>query len=364
MCGEEPMKSKLDNYSMDIVNGMIDWVRVIDINHTIVFMNKSMKEKIGDFVGKKCYQGIGLTSPCPDCISEETLRTGKIHIKEEAVGSNVYSVASSPIMDDDEKICGAVEVFRDITREKTLEQSLMEQNKKLNANLCFAKMLQQRLLPEKGKYNDYLSIDYSYIPSEMLGGDLFDVFPIDDQQIAVYIFDISGHGVMSSMLTMFVRQTVRALAEEGRSPSMVLQGLLDKFLGLGLDDENFITILFGVYSPKEKTFIYANGGHNPPILLRKSTARVVYGAGLPVCSLATGNKYQEYNLALEKDDCIYLYTDGITEARNASQELFGIKRLIQAIERYDSINGIIESVETFAKDKLSDDVAMLAIKVL
>jgi hypothetical protein len=78
------MDKKLGKYSLDIINGMIDWVRVIDPDHRIVFMNKAMKDQVGDFTGMKCYQALGLNSPCPDCITDETLRTGRIHKKEVA----------------------------------------------------------------------------------------------------------------------------------------------------------------------------------------------------------------------------------------------------------------------------------------
>jgi sigma-B regulation protein RsbU (phosphoserine phosphatase) len=358
------METKYGQYSTDIINGMIDWVRVIDARHRIVFMNNAMKDQTGDFIGKKCYQGLGLDSPCPNCITDETLKTGRIHLKEETVGGRTFSVASSPIRDETGRVCSAVEVFRDITKEKTLEISIKEQNKKFNANLCFAKMLQQKMLPEKGIVNGYLSIDYSYIPCEMLGGDLFDVFPADDRSTAIYIFDIAGHGIMSSMITMFVRQTVRALAEGGCSPSSVLRGLSQKFNQLGLESDSFITILYGIYHRENSTFTYANGGHNPPLLLRKGSARFVEGTGIPICSLSECCEYQQYKLELERDDFLYLYTDGITEARNTAGEFFGLEGLARAAEQSVSINGIIKSVESFSQGKLTDDIAILSAEIL
>jgi sigma-B regulation protein RsbU (phosphoserine phosphatase) len=358
------MDKKLGKYSLDIINGMIDWVRVIDSDHRIAFMNKAMKDQVGDFTGTKCYQGLGLNSPCPNCITDETLRTGRIHKKEETVNGRVYSVASSPIRDEQGRVCSAVEVFRDITKEKVLEQSIREQNRKFNDDLCFAKTLQQRMLPGKGQVNGCLWVDHTYIPSEMLGGDLFDVFPAGEKTIAIHIFDIAGHGVMSSMMTVFVRQTVRALTEEGRPPSLVLKGLLEKFLGLGLDDESFITILYGIYDQEKSTFMYSNGGHNPPILLRRGSAIVAEGTGLPICSLARGFAYNEYQLDLQRGDCLYLYTDGITEARNEKGEFFGVDGLIRALGRGEGIKGVMESIKDFSKERYHDDIAMLEIMVL
>jgi len=358
------MDKKLGKYSLDIINGMIDWVRVIDSDHRIAFMNKAMKDQVGDFTGTKCYQGLGLNSPCPNCITDETLRTGRIHKKEETVNGRVYSVASSPIRDEQGRVCSAVEVFRDITKEKAMERSIREQNRKFNEDLCFAKTLQHRMLPQKGELNGSFLVDYLYIPCEMLGGDLFDVFPVEGRNTAVYIFDIAGHGVMSSMMTMFVRQTVRTLAEEGCSPPLVLQGLLEKFLGLGLDDEVFITVLYGIYNPEDSVFAYSNAGHNPPIVFKRDGAAVVEGASLPICSLARGFAYNEYQLDLQRGDCLYLYTDGITEARNEKGEFFGVDGLIRALGRGEGIKGVMESIKDFSKERYHDDIAMLEIMVL
>ncbi len=358
------MGNNYEKYSIDIINGMIDWVRVIDKDHNIVFMNKVMKDQVGDFVGMKCYRGIGLDSPCPNCITDETLKTGKTHTKEETVGDRIFSVASSPIRDENGRVSSAVEVFRDITKEKMLEQKIINQNNKLNANLCFAKTLQQKMLPGKGTVNGSVLIDYLYIPSEMLGGDLFDVFPVDDKSTAIYIFDISGHGVMSSMITMFVRQTVRALAEGGCSPSMVLEGLLEKFNKLGLEHDSFITILYGEYNSDSSTFTYSNGGHNPPLLLRSGNTQFAEGTGIPVCCLGREYRYEEYTLKLEKDDYLYLYTDGITETRNSSGEFLGLEGLAGAVRQDNSMASIIKTVYDFSEGRLFDDIALIEVKIL
>jgi sigma-B regulation protein RsbU (phosphoserine phosphatase) len=166
------------------------------------------------------------------------------------------------------------------------------------------------------------------------------------------------------MMTMFVRQTVRTLAEEGCSPPLVLQGLLEKFLGLGLDDEVFITVLYGIYNPEDSVFAYSNAGHNPPIVFKRDGAAVVEGASLPICSLARGCGYREYKLHLEKGDSLYLYTDGITEARNKAGAFFGVDGIIRALEQGKGVEGVIESVKQFSGGRLLDDIAILGAKVL
>ncbi len=125
-----------------------------------------------------------MTARAPTVSPDET-RTGRIHKKEETVNGRVYSVASSPIRDEQGRICSAVEVFRDITREKAMERSIREQNRKFNDDLCFAKTLQHRMLPQKGEVNGSW-ITYTS-PCEMLSGDLSDVFPVGAKYCRLYI---------------------------------------------------------------------------------------------------------------------------------------------------------------------------------
>jgi len=113
----------------DILDGMVDWVRVIDNNGIIIYANKPMEDELGkDIVGKRCYSVIGKGCACTRCITETTIATGVVAEKEEIIGDRVFSVKSSPVRDLNDNIYAAVEVFRDVTKERKLEKEVLKKN--------------------------------------------------------------------------------------------------------------------------------------------------------------------------------------------------------------------------------------------
>ena len=145
--------------------------------------------------------------------------------KEEIIGGRHYSIKSSPVKDSNGEIYAAVEVFRDVTRERKLELDLINKNKKINKDLQFAKRIQEKILPRKGA-NDSLKLDYVYKPSEILSGDMFDMFNIDEDNVGIYISDVAGKGVAASMMTMFIRQSMRVMKDDIKSPSAALENCI------------------------------------------------------------------------------------------------------------------------------------------
>src|SRR5690606_28025437 len=117
------------------------------------------------------------------------------------------------------------------TRERKLELELIERNTKMINDIKFAEKIQRRILPKKGLYKN-VKIDHLYKPSEMLSGDIFDVFIIDEDKLGVYICDVVGHGITASMMTMFVRQTMRSIKDFVVQPSVALTELQKSFSSL------------------------------------------------------------------------------------------------------------------------------------
>lgn len=365
----DPGKNR-EEYSMlnyHVLESMADWVRVVDYNGNILYANKAMKESLGtDVLDKKCYQIHGKINPCGFCISKRSIRAKETVQKEEIIDGKYYSIKSSPIFDEEGKAVAAVEVFRDVTRERRLELELIEKNKKMSNDLLFAKRLQQRILPQKGVYKS-LSIDHLYRPSEMLSGDMYDIFHIDDEHIGVYICDVVGHGVTASMMTMFVRQTMRAIKSEITSPSEALTELQKRFMVLNLGVEKYFTIFYGVYNIKTFEFRYANAGHNcVPIKYNKGSIELLKSTGFPISLLFDEVYYTEKKVSLEKGDEILLYTDGITEVKNFDGIEFGMDRVIDIVKNNSDkvIESIVDKVERFRWGEQEDDFAMLLIEVL
>ncbi|NMB07509.1 MAG: SpoIIE family protein phosphatase [Tissierellia bacterium] len=361
---------KMREYSVlnyQVLESMADWVRVVDYEGNILYANKSMKDSVGnDIIGMKCYRAHGKTEPCGFCISRRSIETRETIQKEEVIMGKYFSVKSSPVLDEDGEVIAAVEVFRDVTRERKLELELIEKNTKMSNDLLFAKRLQNRILPKAGIY-DNIKIEHLYKPCEMLSGDMFDVYYINEDNIGIYICDVVGHGVTASMMTMFVRQTMRAIKDDILSPSTALKELHKKFVALDLGSDKYFTIFSAIYNLKDKSFKYSNAGHNCiPIKFNSNEISLLKTNGFPISLIFNEVDYRENEINLKRGDNILFYTDGITEVKNIHGEEFGMERIIQIIEenKKDILNKIVYNVENFRWGEQEDDFAMVLMEVL
>ena len=359
-----------EDYSMlnyHVLESMADWVKVVDYDCRIIYANSSMKKALGhDIMGKKCEGAHGNTEPCSFCISKRSIERKETIQKEEVINGRFFSVKSSPVMNAEGKAIGAVEVFRDVTRERKLELEIIEQNKKMSKDLMFAKRLQSGILPQKGRYGS-VDIDYLYRPSEMLSGDIFDIYYIDEENLGIYICDVVGNGVTASMMTMFVIHTMRNIKDNNLSPSLVLEDLHRQFTKLNLNADQYFTIFYGVYNIKNKSFKYTNAGHNCiPIKYNQNEIQELKTNGFPISLIFNKINYDENEIQLESGDEILFYTDGITEAKNIECVEFGIERVIEIVEkdRDNILDTLANSVDKFRWKDQQDDLAMVLMKVL
>lgn len=362
-----PVSEFIKDDQFEIVDGMIDWVRVIDRDNTVFYANKKMREDLGeDIVGKKCFEVLCRDKKCEYCISQETLTNGTILKKETELNNNTYMVISSPMVDDDGKIIGSVEVFRDITYEKELVKKVNEKNRKMSEDISFARNMQNRMLPPKGMYNS-LNIDYLYESSELLSGDFFDVFKIDADNVGIYICDVVGHGVTASLLTIFVRQSLRTIAKAYNNADKIIEELHKTFLSLNLDYDKYFSIFFGIYNKVTHDFQYINAGHNSiPILLRNQNSDIVMleAKGYPICNIFDVVEYDINHIKLFEGDKLFFYTDGITEAKNEKGQEFGVEKLINIIENSDKVLEKLKlSLENYSNIQ-KDDYAILVAQLI
>jgi len=358
-------KILVSDFQVSILDSMIDCVRLIDKENNIIHVNESMEKNIGkDTLGMKCYEGIGQKKKCELCVSEKTIQTGKIYRKEEIVNNKIYDVVSSPVHDKDGNIVAVVEVFRDTTKEKKLERSIIEKNKKMTSDIEFATQMQKNMLPSKGIYGN-LKIDYEYKPSEMLSGDIFDIYTIDKDNIGIYMCDVVGHGVAASMISMYVKQTMRALSERVLDINKTLQELHRTFLALNFDDDKYFSIFYCIFNKETKTLKYLNAGHNClPLFIRNDEIEMLEAKGYPICNIFDTVDYEVFELNLKEKDKLIFYTDGIVETKNYSGEDFGIERLKNIIGEVENLpERVLQEIKKF-KGKQKDDIAILEIEIL
>lgn len=317
------------NFIDEVINGMYDWVRVIDPDSNVIYMNKAMCEGLGGcHVGQKCYISTGKSEPCPNCISRKAIFDGHIHEKEEIINGRIYSVMSSPLKTEYGEIIAAVEVLRDVTSIRQLQRKVRQQNAKLQRDLDTAKKMQLSLLPS-GFHDERVNFSYIYKPCEALGGDFLDIFQIDGNHIGFYIADVSGHGVPSSMLTIFLRSTIdRSIL----SPSAALARLYEKFNTSGIFQDLYITVFYAVVDFRYNTVTYSNAGHNVvPVVFNRENVKLLSSAGIPISNWLPSPNYTDKSIYLEKGDNIFFYTDGLVEIKNQENKQFGEDRLVEIL---------------------------------
>jgi sigma-B regulation protein RsbU (phosphoserine phosphatase) len=353
------------NY-FSIVEGITDWIRVIGADNKVLYTNKKMREDIGrDLSGEKCYSLFGQSDKCKLCTSCIALKTGNPEMKEVEFNSKVYNVVSSPIRNSKNEMVAAVEVFRDITNAKELTKELNSKNKTMLDDIKFAQNIQDRMLPLRGLYNG-LMLDYIYKPSEMLSGDMFDIYKINDRYAGLYICDVVGHGVSASLLTMFVRQSLRTLGRNQCDPEKIMKELHKMFLSLNLDADKYFSVFFGIYDRLSREFNYVNAGHNTsPLLISNNKVTLLEARGYPICNIFEFVDYDISKVKLKLNDKLLLYTDGIIEARNKAKEEFGENKIIKIAENAnDILQDIYSELKNFSYGNLEDDCAMMLLEVL
>lgn len=355
----------------EVIDGMQDWVRVIDNDDNIIFVNKSMREAIGmDIVGQKCYEALGRTSPCPNCISKRDLPNWA-RSKEEIINGRIFSVTSSPFRSADGTTEYAViEVLHDITEIKEMSQKIATQNEKLKEDLIMAKRLQRSLLPKNTLQFDKAIFNFIYRPCETLGGDFTDFFNIDDDHIGVYIADVSGHGVAASMLTMFLNT---AIDKTEKSPSKVLTQLYTSYNNNKFFSELYISIFYIVINIKKYTITYANAGLNVcPVIFSGNDFTILRSAGIPISNWVENPEYSEQTISIKPKDNLFLYTDGIIEIRNSEKQQFGEERLLNHMLKSNfppaqRLTQLIDKAVSFSNsinpNDIKDDITVAIVEI-
>lgn len=356
----------------ELIDKMDYMVRVMDADHQVIYMNEKMREEFGHTLGHICYSLLGRSEKCDHCVTKETMETGKPGMKDVPIGDRFYNVISSPVNSENGEMY-SIELFSDITDQKKIEDQLMKHYEKLKADIEFAKHIQVRTLPIDGTYWNAMEVSSVYDPSEDLGGDLYDVIRMNSNESLLYIADVSGHGITSSLLTIFLRQMVRGRVGERKVDLMQVLDLLQKnYNELGVDEEQYLTILFCLYNKEKMEATFLNAGHNclPIIISAAGEIREVEVKGMPVCNLLRQAPHSTVTVPVAVGDRIILYTDGITEACNEKREAYGTERVLQTLRDHMEMEGktlagkVIEEAVSFSGKPAADDMAIIIAKLI
>ena len=254
-----------------------------------------------------------------------------------------------------------------IENARLFEEAL--EKERLEEELSIARRIQQRLLPKSIPQVEGFELTGLNKPSKQVGGDYYDLIPIDNNRIGIAIADVSGKGAPAALLMANLQASLRTLVGEKKSISE-LMSLINNMIVQNTDIDKFITAVYGILDIEKKLFVYSNAGHNPPLLVHDDGTIEQMEKGGLVLGMMKDVPYEEGTIHLRPNDLIIMYTDGVTEAMNAEEEEFGEESLLDTIQEDENLSAealsqkIVQRVKSFAADdQQQDDITLVIIKV-
>jgi sigma-B regulation protein RsbU (phosphoserine phosphatase) len=260
-------------------------------------------------------------------------------------------------------------VVEERTRELEEKNAALEKAQaQLKAELEVARSLQLAILPAAFPARSGCEAAARMIPATTMGGDFYDYIELPDGEVGLVIADVSGHGVPAAFFMAVARTNLRELAVHHTDPGQCLGQTNDALCAQNPLDL-FVTVFYCVLEPKSGVLRYANGGHNPPYIRRAAGAvETLSGAGGLVLGAMPGARYPTHTVQLLRGDRLVLYTDGVTEAFNPAEELYGAQRLADEVHVHGGgtpaalVERICQSVTNFAGTApQSDDITLTVL---
>ena len=251
-------------------------------------------------------------------------------------------------------------------------QTVTAEKERIGTELSVASKIQGDMLPRIfPPFPDRSEIDLyaSMTPAKEVGGDFYDFYLVDRDHLVLTIADVSGKGVPAALFMVISKTLLKNHAQTGDSPKKILT-----YVNHQLCQNNasfmFCTVWLGILDLRNGKLTAANAGHEYPALKRKNGMyELIRGRHDPPLGIRDGFRYHEYELMLSSGDCLFEYTDGVTEAENESHEQFQEERLLQALNSnpdettQETINTVYKAIQTFIQSAPQyDDITMLNIR--
>lgn len=264
-----------------------------------------------------------------------------------------------------------------------LNDQLETHNERMSRDLEAAARIQQSLLPTNDETIDGLRVAWKYIPCDELAGDFLNYFPLDEDHIALYVVDVSGHGVASSLLSVAVARSMTRnissssiLAKPGLedtpeiTPPHEVAEELNKRFPMEEQGELYFTMFYGVLNRKTGHLRYVSAGHVPPVIVRKDEKPQILPAEGFAIGWIDGIDYDLEEVTLKPGDRLFVFSDGVPEAMDQDLNELGDQRMLESIAKTDamSMDEAVTYVETTVDQWCrvngpKDDVSILAVEM-
>lgn len=246
------------------------------------------------------------------------------------------------------------------------------ERERIGAELDVARNIQASMLPcifppfpQREEFSIFASMD----PAKEVGGDFYDFFLVDDDHLALVMADVSGKGVPAAMFMVIAKTLLKNAAQTGASPKAVLEKVNDQ-LCENNDAEMFVTVWLGILEISTGKLVCANAGHEFPAIRRAGGEFQLFRDkhGFVLAGMEHA-RYREYELTLSGGDTLFVYTDGVAEATDSQNQLYGTERMLSALNRQkgtgceELLRGLRADIDAFVGDAPQfDDITMLALE--
>ena len=250
-------------------------------------------------------------------------------------------------------------------------EQLFEKNK-LEFDLNLAHHIQRYLLP-KVEYMRIPGLEFciTYLSSQKIGGDLYDIIPWDDHRTVIVIGDVTGKGIAAALIMSTCLAHLKHLADKNKNPAEILKDINEMLYGT-LPEHMFITMLYVIIDTEKNTLELARAGHEYPFVVHKGKVKKLESSGMALglmpCDIFNLN-IETIKIPFVQGDILTLYTDGLTEAKNTENVEFSNENLVKSLlfhsnKPINDINDcIIKDVQTFIQNtKLGDDLTLISIR--
>jgi len=246
------------------------------------------------------------------------------------------------------------------------EAAQQSRERQLKLELDEAREIQRGLMPRRMPHLHGFSIANAWQPARGVSGDYLAAFKLDDARAALCVADVAGKGFPAALLMSNMQAALKSLASESISPSE-LCGKLNLLMCGNTPLRKFITCFYSELDIITRKLTFTNAGHNPPMLVRRDGECILLEEGGRVIGAFCDSTFTQQEIQLYDGDKLLLYTDGVTEARNAAGDEFGEQRLQACLRSYVGRNAaelrtlILDEVTAFCAGNFDDDATLMVL---